>query len=312
MSRIGLGLAAIGRPAYLSLGHSRDLASGWAVEDLHALTHALLDASWQAGVRYVDCARSYGLAEQFLGSWLASHSGRRDGLTIGSKWGYTYVGGWSRDAKVYEVKDHSVATFERQWPETLEALGTKPDIYLIHSLTDGSHALSDTALLDGLGALAADGVRIGFSTSGPRQQDMIRAALRLGGSSPFSSVQATWNLLDPSAGDALAEAHHAGWRVVVKEPLANGRLTYRGDMPVLAATAERAGVSPDVLAMSAVLAKPWADIVLSGATTLDQLASNLTAEDVDPAALDDAMRTLGSFAEDPATYWRKRSALDWT
>ena len=40
-------------------------------------------------------------------------------------------------------------------------------------------------------------------------------------------MQATWNLLEPSAGPALAEARAAGMGVIIKEALANGRLTSR-------------------------------------------------------------------------------------
>ena len=53
----------------------------------------MLDAAYAAGVRYVDAARSYGLAEAFLGTWLRARTLSPDALTIGSKWGYTYVGG---------------------------------------------------------------------------------------------------------------------------------------------------------------------------------------------------------------------------
>ena len=79
----------------------------------------------------------------------ARHPGRRGELTIGSKWGYTYVGDWRVDVDVHEVKDHTLATFERQWPETVQALGTPPDLYLVHSLTADSPALDDAALLAG-------------------------------------------------------------------------------------------------------------------------------------------------------------------
>ncbi|MEV6495282.1 hypothetical protein AB0M20_42700, partial [Actinoplanes sp. NPDC051633] len=74
--------------------------------------------------------------------------------------------------------------------------------------------------------LAALGVVIGVSTSGPAQAEAIRAALRVrvDGKPLFRSVQATWNLMEPSAGPALAEAHDAGCMVIVKEALANGRL----------------------------------------------------------------------------------------
>ena len=69
-SRIGLGLAALGRPAYINLGHASDLGADRSVAALRAQTHAVLDAAYAAGVRYLDAARSYGLAEDFLGDWL--------------------------------------------------------------------------------------------------------------------------------------------------------------------------------------------------------------------------------------------------
>ncbi|MEU8224801.1 aldo/keto reductase [Kribbella sp. NPDC048915] len=298
MASIGLGLAALGRPGYINLGHDEDLPPRRAVEDLRARTHELLELAWQAGVRYFDAARSYGLAEQFLGEWLRPE--RRAELTIGSKWGYTYVADWRSDADVHEVKDHSLATFERQWPETLQALGGPPDIYLVHSLTSDSPALADKRLMDRLREVADSGVRVGLSTSGPRQGETIRRALASG--TPFSVVQATWNVLETSAGDALAEAHDAGWFVVIKEAVANGRLTERaGDTP-FTVFARQHGVAPDALAVGAAVAQPWADVVLSGATTAAQLASNLAYRTDGP---------LTEFVQRPEEYWTERSALPW-
>lgn len=72
VSSVGLGLAALGRPGYLNLGHGKDLAGGRSVEALKQHAHRMLDAAWQAGIRYVDAARSYGLAEAFLASWLSA------------------------------------------------------------------------------------------------------------------------------------------------------------------------------------------------------------------------------------------------
>ncbi|MGH3473239.1 MAG: aldo/keto reductase, partial [Nocardioidaceae bacterium] len=159
MTRLGLGLAAIGRPAYINLGHETDFPGGREVQDLRTQCHRLLDLAWDRGVRHFDAARSYGLAEEFLGDWLLLHPGRRSELTIGSKWGYTYVGGWRLEARTHEVKDHSLASFQRQWPETLSAIGGPPDLYLIHSLTPESTALGDRQLRDALAELAATGVR---------------------------------------------------------------------------------------------------------------------------------------------------------
>src|ERR1700722_11556347 len=105
VSRIGLGLAALGRPGYITLGHGADLGGETGVEAMRAHAHAVLDAAFDAGVRYFDAARSYGLAEEFLGSWLAARGLGRADLTVGSKWGYTYTAGWRIDAEVNEVKD---------------------------------------------------------------------------------------------------------------------------------------------------------------------------------------------------------------
>jgi aryl-alcohol dehydrogenase-like predicted oxidoreductase len=303
--RLGLGLAAAGRPRYINLGHDQDLVVGRTIDDLRVRTHELLDAAWDLGVRYVDTARSYGLGEAFLGDWLRIHPGRRAHLTIGSKWGYTYVAGWDgRDVERHEIKDHSLATFERQWPETLAALGGPPDLYLVHSLTEDSPVLGDGLLLERLRELAATGVRVGLSTSGPAQARTLRAALALP-DTPFSVVQSTWNLLEPSCGATLAEAYDAGWLVVVKEAVANGRLTPRGDVPAVARAAESRGMTPDALAIGAALANPWAGMVLSGASTTQQLASNLATQEVEPAP------DLVALAEDPETYWAKRSSLSW-
>lgn len=175
-AHLGLGLAAVGRPAYLTLGRDAELPGDRSPEALRARTHELLDAAYAQGVRYLDAARSYGRAEEFLASWLAEHPEIQD-VVVGSKWGYTYVGEWRTEADVHEVKDHGLAAYERQLAETRELLGERLDLYQIHSLTPQSPALSDTALHERLAELAAEGVTIGFSTSGPAQADAIRAAL---------------------------------------------------------------------------------------------------------------------------------------
>lgn len=308
--RLGLGLAALGRPGYINLGHDHDLPDK-SMDAMRAHAWTVLDTAWAAGVRYFDAARSYGLAEEFLGSWLRA---RRHGAVIGSKWGYTYVAGWRADAGTHEIKSHDRPTLDRQWPETLAALDRTPDAYLIHSATLETGVLEDAAVLRRLAELAAGGVRVGLSTSGPAQPDTIRRALgvRVDGVNPFSAVQGTWNLLEPSAGAALAEAHAAGWTVLVKEGVANGRLTGRGlsgkgDVPpALAAVAREQGVTPDAVALAAVLAQPWADIVLSGATTTSQLAANLAALRIKTPADE-----FGPLARPAEQYWRERAELAW-
>src|SRR6201997_5550380 len=114
VSRLGLGLAALGRPAYITLERQRDFGSDRSVSQLERRCHEMLDAAYAAGIRYVDAARSYGMAENFLGTWLKAHNPLTDAITVGSKWGYTYVGSWRLDAPVHEVKDLSVETLRRQ------------------------------------------------------------------------------------------------------------------------------------------------------------------------------------------------------
>src|SRR5918996_3402295 len=225
---IGLGLAALGRPAYIDLGRDDDLGGpdDRSIEAMRTRAHAVLDAAFELGVRYFDAARSYGLAEEFLGSWLDLRRLGRNDVTVGSKWGYTYVGDWRMDADVPEVKDQSASMLRRHIEESREWLGDRLALYQIHSATLESAVLEDAEVLDELTRLhEKHGLVIGITTSGPRQAETIRRALEVGGSgaAPFVAVQATWNVLETSAGPALADAHDAGWGILVKEAMANRR-----------------------------------------------------------------------------------------
>jgi aryl-alcohol dehydrogenase-like predicted oxidoreductase len=304
---IGLGLAALGRPGYLNLGHGEDLGPDRSVDALRARTHAVLDAAYAAGVRYLDAARSYGRAEEFLGSWLRARGVAPGAVTVGSKWGYTYTAGWEVDADPPEVKDLSAATLRRQLPETREHLGPFLSLYQIHSATVDSGVLEDPDVRAGLAVLRGEGVAVGMSVTGPAQAATIDRALAAGG---FDVVQATWNLLEPSAGAALRRAHEAGLGVIVKEGVANGRLSDRGAPDAVRALAAGRGVGADAVALAAVLARPWVDVVLSGAATPAQLESNLAAREVEWDA--EAEAAVAGLAEAPERYWEQRAGLAWT
>jgi len=126
---IGLGLAAVGRPAYITLGRAEDLGTDRSVEALRRLTHALLDAAYAAGVRYLDAARSYGYAEEFIASWLGERKIAAGEVIVGSKWGYTYTGGWRIDAERHEVKEPRVSTLRRQLRKTPALLGEQLNLF---------------------------------------------------------------------------------------------------------------------------------------------------------------------------------------
>jgi len=330
-ARIGLGLAALGRPGYVTLNHASDLGGRYDPSTMEAHAHAVLDAAFDAGIRYVDAARSYGRAEDFLASWLRKRAIEPGEITVASKWGYTYTAGWSTSATQHEVKDHSLAAFERQLAESVERLGRYLSLYQIHSVTAESKTLEDDALIDAIGRLRERGIRAGLSVSGVGQDVAIRRSLevRRDGERVFDSVQATWNLLERGAESALQDAHAAGMKVVVKESLANGRLTAeagsgkrdagkenRNDgeifSPLVARIrelAESRGTTTETLALAAALAHPWADVVLTGAATVGQIQSNLAALAL--AYGPELEEKLRSVSIDSTQYWRARSSFRW-
>ena len=70
VSRIGLGLAALGRPGYINIGHSTDLKKNYSIENMKKRTHKMLEKAIQLDINYFDVAQSYGKGEEFLSSWL--------------------------------------------------------------------------------------------------------------------------------------------------------------------------------------------------------------------------------------------------
>ncbi|MEL6342805.1 MAG: aldo/keto reductase [Myxococcota bacterium] len=303
VTSMGLGLAALGRPGYMTVGHADDMGDDISVQAMRARCHQMLDHAWAAGIRYVDCARSYGRAEEFLRDWLVMRDIAPGEVTVGSKWGYIYTAGWKRRAEKHEIKVHTVDNFLSQWAESRALLKDHLSVYMIHSATLKSGVLDRTDVHDAMQAARQEtGVRMGLSLSGPRQAAVLRRALDL---ALFDVVQATWNPLDPSVGEALQQAKDAGMGVIIKESVANGRLTPR-DRELSARAAAAGWDAPlDALAISTALAQPFCDVVLSGAATPTQLASNLTALHAQPPQ-------WAGWSEQPEEYWSRRGELAWS
>jgi aryl-alcohol dehydrogenase-like predicted oxidoreductase len=306
ITRLGLGLAALGRPGYITLDHGRDLAGHTEASELERRTHDVLETAFAGGIRYFDVARSYGGAESFLASWLERRRIGRSEVTVGSKWGYTYTADWRVEADRHEVKDLSAGTLRRQLAESRATLGGHLRLYQIHSATLESGVLDDPGVLEELARLRESDVAVGVSATGPRQRETIERAVETGA---FDAVQATWNLLERSVEPALEAAHAAGLGVIVKEAVANGRLTRRGGITELLDLAGERDVEPDALALAAASAQPWVDVVLSGAATVEQLESNLGARAIDYD--EELERALASLVEPPDAYWATRAALAW-
>lgn len=172
-------------------------------------THDLLDAAVAAGVRYVDAARSYGRAEEFLGDWLSAHGLVPGAVTLGSKWGYTYTGEWRLDARVQEVKDRSVTNLRRQFAESRTLLGDYLSLFQIHSATLESGVLQDGAIQTELQRIKETGLEIGLTVTRPRnpRQSSTRSL-----SAHSTHCRQRGEPFERSATQALERAHGWNWQ----------------------------------------------------------------------------------------------------
>lgn len=336
LPRMGLGMAALGRPGYINLdrasvfgGASDPEQQQRSWDQMQRQANAVLDQLFHLcnstdGTKvWIDCARSYGKSEEFVGDYLRNHPDTLD-VVVSSKWGYTYVANGQvalPPGVPHEVKDHSVTNFEKQRLEsehTLRRDGTQSpcstylQLYQVHSATFESGILADTETHQALAqAKQEQGYRLGLSVSGPQQAEVIRAALKLRNPANqqnrlFDAVQCTWNILEQSAGEALLEAYEqAGWEIIIKEGLANGRA-----LKVVERWAQKLGMAPDTLALAVILAQPFQPRVLSGAVTPEQLVSNWQALDVQ---LEESLveKILRECRMESQEYWTERSALAW-
>ncbi len=318
VEKIGLGLAALGRPGYINLGHHEDLPQAKEVDHMKKHSRIILDAAWDAGIRYYDAARSYGKAEAFLASWLKSRNIPSQDIRVGSKWGYEYTAQWQVHAEKHEVKDHSLHLLEKQWPESKSLLGDYLDLYQIHSATLESGVLENQEVLAFLGARKTQGLEIGLSLSGPHQGQTLDKAQQITfqGNLLFDWVQATWNLLESSVETSLREAQKKGMKVILKETLANGRLSPRGQdhlskqqHAILQSLSQKYQTSVDALSLAAALANPFANIVLLGVASLEHLESNLKSLALEIRAEDRTL--LRDMVEPPREYWQTRKNLGW-
>ena len=171
--KLGLGMAALGRPGYINLGHADDMPGERGVDEMRAHAHAVLDAAYELGLRYFDCARSYGLSEDFVASWLATRPDAAAAAICGSKWGYEYTANWRvqvGEGEAHEVKRHTLAQHTRQLAESRSLLGSKLALYQIHSATEASGVLQAADVLAALATLRDEGVAIGASVSHPQRR----------------------------------------------------------------------------------------------------------------------------------------------
>ena len=311
-NKLGLGLAALGRPGYINLGHHQNIGPDKSKEAMYFQAEKVLNFAYQSGIQYFDVARVYGASEEFLSKWIRKQN-QFNGY-VGSKWGYEYLADWKIDTDVHERKDHSAAFLKQQWVETRLNLGKNIDLYQIHSVTPESNVLNDRNVLNELQNIKKSGIEIGISTSGPSQAETIKKLLEINKvENLFTFIQCTINILEQSCQQILIEASESKINIIAKEIFANGRLSaankefHQKEILILKNLALDLNLSLEELSLIWAYQQKYINIVLTGAATVEQLQSNIDAISKKDLTLPNLLE-LGTSKE---SYWQSRKSLKW-
>jgi aryl-alcohol dehydrogenase-like predicted oxidoreductase len=313
-SNIGLGLAAIGRPQYINIGRRK--AASFNYERFFAKGLNFIDEAYRSGIRYFDTAPGYGIAEKMMLKWLQKNN--HEDIEVASKWGYTYTANFDPNASIHEKKEHSLKKLEEQWQQTKQMLPFLKT-YQIHSATFESGVLENKEVLNRLWEIKEQyGIRIGLTTSGDNQSDVLEKArhIRIKNDSLFSVFQVTFNVFDQSTLRICKDLIRENHTVIVKEALANGKVFPNKAYPqhstlytLLLKLSEKYRVGLDAIALRFCLQALNPYIVLSGATTNSQLEENLKAKEFELEKKD--FDELCSMGISPNIYWAERKQLSW-
>ena len=314
-TKIGLGLAALGRPDYLNIRPDSNIDK--SIETFRKIAFKVLDEAYLLGIKDFDVAPSYGLGEEFLQNWNDSR-GYND-VRLSTKFGYTYVANWEIGfTGKHEIKEHSIEKLKEQW-EISKALLPNLKIYQIHSATLDSGVLTNDAVLSELHEIKqAHQLKIGISSSGTEQIKIIEEAenVSFNGEDLFDSYQVTFNIFEQSTFKILKQLLANGKTIIIKEALANGRVfennsfnTYKPAYNYLEDLSNKYNVGTDAIAIRFIMDSLEPSIILSGASNTNQLKENLKA--LNFKLNKEEITKLKSFSVSPLHYWQERSDLEW-
>jgi len=311
---IGLGTAAIGRPQYINLRTEK--SSHTNPDEFRQNGLNLLEEAYKLGVRYFDTAPGYGLAENLLIDWLQTKNDNT--IKLATKWGYTYVANFDTNAKVHEVKEHSLLKLNEQW-QVSKALLPYLSVYQIHSATLETGVLENEAILNQLAFLKEEfNLQIGLTTTGFNQVDVLKKGLdvQVEGKQLFDAFQCTYNILDQSIGDLNTVLKNENKALIIKEALANGRLFpndnfthYKSLYSELSVLALKYNVGIDAIVLQFCLSTLQPAIVLSGSSNKLHLQQNLLANTF--VLSENEIDRLSTFKIDATQYWNERKKLTW-
>ena len=245
--QLGLGLLEIGKP----WGH-RPAAVPPAAEAVR-----FLESAYELGIRYFDCAASYGDAEHRFGLFLRNLTETaRSGIVIATKFGEH----WDPATQTPFVS-HSYAALERSLDRSLELLG-RVDVLQLHKTTPAALRSDDVARAWDLAA------KLGVAVTGPSVSDAESAQLAAE-DSRYRMMQLPLNRDSEHFADAASRAQAAGMYVAANRPFAMGRLLSEDDT--------RTPHDRRVQAFRFVLDHVRRGVVLTGTRSAAHLAENLAA-----------------------------------
>ncbi len=311
---IGLGTAAIGRTHYINL--RQESTEAFSMDSFKKNGIQVLDEAYTAGIRYFDTAPGYGLAEQLLMDWI--NENEYSDIEVATKWGYTYMANFNPDAKIHELKEHSLEKLNEQWEQSKKLLPYLTS-YQIHSATFDSGVLKNKEVLGRLYELKTEfGLLLGLTTTGANQIDVLTESIQIeqGGQALFDIFQVTYNILDQSLFEILRELISQKKRVIIKEALANGRIFQTPNYPhysqmykLLNKLAAKYQVGTDAIALRFCMDRLEPFKVLSGASTQQHIKGNMKVIEFKLEAQE--LNTLKGCSISPQQYWSERKQLGW-
>lgn len=306
IEKIGLGLANFGFLPFSPKG----VLAGRAVMrgNKQETSNNLLDFAWDSGIRFFDSSSAYGNSEKLLAAWKSEN---KKPVNVISKWGYipSFAG-----EKIWSAKRHTLSVLNAQFRESYNLLGESLVGYLVHSADLKSGVFEDKDVLKRMMEIKSSGISIGVTVSGPNQCQTIQRAvdIQIQGEKLFNIYEATWNLLEQSAEPALKEANDMGAFIIIKEVLANGRLTESQNRfsrfinpKDIIHLSHKKRVTLDAVAVVAALTRPWCNLALLGTTNINHLKSNLSA--IEHPFPKEEEWDFSRYRQDSSQYWKLRN-----
>lgn len=313
-NKIGFGTAAIGRPLYINI--RQNSAVPFSLPEFRERGYCVLEEAYNKGIRFFDTSPGYGMAEQLLLDWLAGKE--EPSIEISTKWGYTYVANFDPNAKVHEVKEHSIKKLKEQW-EFSKQLLPYLKVYQIHSATFETGVLANVEVLEYLHRLKKEHhLVIGLTTTGANQVEVIEKALdiKFEGELLFGSIQSTFNVLDQSVLVLKDKIEQSNIELIVKEALGNGRVMpndsfekYQKLYAYLIKLANKYAVGVDAVAIKYCMECFPEATILSGADNGIHIDSNLKANCF--LLNEEELLQLKGFGIETQEYWKERGQLNW-